>query len=152
FQLVARVKQKLIYISEAGLGRNARVSRAHAKRVHPPDLRVTLHDKDTDRDDANRESPLDGETAPHSWRSFAFAAVRPAGSIVDAAMFGGSVCCRFLAKKRASGISRSSPTMATTTTITTTLGSSKFCPPTTRAAAMLRCALPRAITPFVPGP
>ncbi len=34
--------------------------------------------------------------------------------------------------------------------MTSTLGSSKFLPPTTRAAAMFRCAVPKARTPFVP--
>jgi len=57
-----------------------------------------------------------------------------------------------LATTRASGMRMSSPTIATTTTMTTTFGSLKFWPPTTGAAAILRCAVPNASTPFVPRP
>src|SRR5207247_10292341 len=55
-----------------------------------------------------------------------------------------------LARRRESGISITNSTIITTAIITTTVGSLKFWPATTNAAAVLRCAVPRASTPFVP--
>src|SRR5438046_2444443 len=50
------------------------------------------------------------------------------------------------ASLRDTGMRTSRPTIATTTTMTTTFGSLKLWPATTSAAAMLRCAVPRART------
>ena len=54
-----------------------------------------------------------------------------------------------LANPRESGIRMINPTIATTITMTTTFGSSKLWLATTNAAAILRCAVPSAMTRFV---
>src|SRR5204863_4369361 len=123
-RLVTLVEQERIDVGEPGLGDDPRIRGTHPQRVHSPDL-------PKGRNSGQRG---EGEQAHRPRPRGPPDQVDPTGRVE---------------RNRDRDMSRISPMSATTVIMTTTLGSLKFCPPTTSAAAMLRCAVPSPSTRLV---
>src|SRR5918994_1289783 len=145
-RLVASVEDEQVRVREPRIRHDAGVGRAHAGRIHASGLCFCEMRHRQSSDGRQHRSPEVTRTAaPHPVRAHRPVAVAPTWMAAG---------WRRLASTRASGISMANETIMTTVIITTTLGSPKFCPATTSAAAVLRWAVPRASTPRVsaPGP